>query len=373
MRLSRRECFSLAPALTMTAACATSPSNPVSESIVIESQGSFYVGGRQVTASGTYDDITTQTPASSGQTYWVDQMYVQYQIPPNARTLPLVFVHGGSGTGASWESTPDGREGFQTIFLRRGFPVYIVDAPRGGRSALPSFTGDFGKLDDTQQIIPARTTRPGREQAWSRWRMGARYPEVFPVQEFPIDAVDSFLKGVRPIASDDADVISQAIVALLDKIGPAILVTHSNSGVWGWLTGARSRNVKAIVSYEPAFVFPSDEMPQLPLVSGAQKAGTPVSAQEFASLAKIPVQVVYGDNIPTRPVPELTADGRRGQVLTSVMFADALNRKGGNASVLKLPDVGLRGNSHFMFSDRNNVQVADQLSAFLSDNGLDQR
>ena len=324
-----------------------------------------------MTAAGTFDATAS---SSAGQTYWIDQMYVQYQVPLNARKLPLVFVHGGGGTGRVWETTPDGREGYQTIFLRRGFPVYIVDAPRGGRSGFPSFNGEFGKLDDQQQIVPTRTFRPGREHAWSRWRLGPNFPEVFPVQAFPMDGLDQFLKHVRPLVSDDAQVASAALVALLDKIGPAIVVTHSNSGLWGWLAGARSSNVKGIVSYEPGFVFPQGEVPPpVPLYSGTQEAGTPVAAREFANLAGIPVQIVYGDNIPKVPIPDLIADGRRAQVVTSVLFVEALNRRGGEASVLHLPDVGLRGNSHFMFSDLNNVEVADQLSAFLTRYGLDAR
>ena len=83
--------------------------------------------------------------------------------------------------------------------------------------------------------------------------------------------------------------------------------------------------------------------------------------------------MVYGDNIPKEPIPDLVADGRRAQVVTSRMFVDALNKQGGNASVLHLPDVGLYGNSHFMFSDLNNVQVADQLLQFLSARELDGR
>ena len=81
--------------------------------------------------------------------------------------------------------------------------------------------------------------------------------------------------------------------------------------------------------------------------------------------------MVYGDNIPKQPIPDLVADGRRAQVVTSPMFVDALNRQGGRASVLHLPDVGLYGNSHFMFSDLNNVAVADQLSLFLQRYQLD--
>ncbi len=239
----------LIAAIMLTAGCATSPLGS-SGPIAIERQGSFYVGGRQVTAAGSFDTASA-LPPTAGQTYWIDQMYVQYQVPVNPRKLPLVLVHGGGGSGRVWETTPDGREGYQTILLRRGFPVYIVDLPRGARSGFPSFSGELGKLDDKQQIVPNRTFAPGREHAWARWRLGPQYPDVFPVQAFPMSAVDSFLKHIRPSVSEDPEVMSRALVALLDQIGPAILVTHSNSGLYGWLAAARSPNVKAIVSYEP--------------------------------------------------------------------------------------------------------------------------
>jgi len=340
---------------------------------VIADQGSFFVGGRKVDAPGAYDPTKSPAGTDEGQTFWVDQMYVQYQIPVNARKYPLILVHGGSGSGRVWETTPDGREGFQTLMLRRGFPVYIVDFPRRGRAGFPSFNGAFGTLAG-KPVVENRTGQAGVQYAWSRWRLGPRYPEVFPVQQFPMNAVDQFMQHLVPTVSDDADIISGALVALLDKVGPAIVVTHSQSGLFGWLAGARSPNVKGIVSYEPGFVFQQGQVPQpVPLFKGSQPAGTPVTPAEFARLAQLPIQVVYGDNIPTQPIPDLVADGRRAQVVTSRMFVDALNQAGGQASVLHLPDAGLFGNSHFMFSDLNNVAVADQLSLYLQSRGLDIR
>jgi pimeloyl-ACP methyl ester carboxylesterase len=187
-------------------------------------------------------------------------------------------------------------------------------------------------------------------------------------------AVDQFMQHLVPTVSDDAEIISGALVALLDKIGPAIVVTHSQSGLFGWLAGARSPHVKGIVAYEPGFVFKQGKVPPaIPLFKGSQPSGTPVTEAEFTRLAQIPIQVVYGDNIPKQPIPDLVADGRRAQVVTSRMFVDALNAQGGNASVLHLPDAGLYGNSHFMFSDLNNVAVADQLMRFLEAKRLDVR
>jgi hypothetical protein len=93
--------------------------------------------------------------------------------------------------------------------------------------------------------------------------------------------------------------------------------------------------------------------------------------EDFARLLEVPLQVVFGDNIPTTMVPELPADERRGQLLASRLFAKAVNDRGGDAEILQLPDVGLRGNSHFMFSDLNNEAVADQLALFLRRKGVD--
>ena len=342
--------------------------------ITIAEQGSFFVSGRLLTAPGTYDPTQGTASTDPGQNFWMDQMYVQYQIPANRRKYPLILVHGGSGTGRVWETTPDGREGFQTLMLRRGFPVYIVDFPRRGRAGYPSFNGPFGTLAG-KPMVENRTGQAGVQYAWSRWRLGPKYPEVFPVQQFPMNAVDQFMQHLVPTVSDDREIITDALIKLLEKIGPAILVTHSQSGLFGWLAGARSPRVMGIVSYEPGFVFEKGAVPApIPLFKGTQPSGTPVSPAEFGNLARIPLQVVYGDNIPKQPIPDLVADGRRAQVVTSKIFVDAINQKaGGNASVLHLPDVGLFGNSHFMFSDLNNVQVADQLSRFLNLKGLDVR
>ena len=340
--------------------------------IILAEQGSFYVGGRQLKAGGTFDP-TKLGRTNEGNSFWIDQLYVQYQIPMNARKFPLVLVHGGSGTGRVWETTPDGREGYQTIFVRRGFPVYIVDMPRRGRAGFPSFNGPLGALASTQ-VVPRDTIRTGLEYAWTRWRLGPRYPEIFPIQQFPMQALEQFAKHLVPMVSEDVEIMTGALIALLEQLGPALLVTHSQSGLFGWLAAARCSNVKAIVSYEPGFAFPQAELPApIPLFKGTMPAGTPLTQDEFARVARIPIQVVYGDNIPQKPIPDLIADGRRAQVIASELFAAAISKYGGKATTLHLPDAGLRGNSHFMFSDLNNLEVADQLSKFLNVNCLDLR
>ena len=100
------------------------------EPLVIQEQGSFSAGGTLVTAPGTFD--AKKPLDSAGQTYHGDHASVFYQIPVNPHKYPIVMLHGAGQFSRTWESTPDGREGFQNIFLRRGFSTWLVDQPRRG-------------------------------------------------------------------------------------------------------------------------------------------------------------------------------------------------------------------------------------------------
>ncbi len=342
--------------------------------IMIAEQGSFLVGGRTVTAAGSFDPARFFLPFSSeGQTYSIEHLYAQYQIPPDARRLPLVMVHGGCQTGKTWESTPDGREGFQTIFVRRGFAVYVIDFPGRGRSGIPSFSGPLGNLAGAE-IIPPVTVNFGHELSFLAGRLGPRPFEFYPNTQFPTGALDQFYRqGVAGIA-DDAGVISDAIAALFERIGPAILITHSQGGLMGWMAAAKSANIKAIVGYEP-FVscVPQGEDSSLPPLCDGSAADTleTLPADQFAPLTRIPIQIVWGDNIAEQPSPVAAADVWRLSKMASIRFADAVNRRGGNAAILDLPSVGIRGNTHFPFSDLNSLQIADLLSDFLRGQNLD--
>ncbi|MFY0400946.1 MULTISPECIES: hypothetical protein [Brevundimonas] len=110
---------------------ASAQSTNLSEPLTIEAQGSFTVGGRVARTPGVYEN---NAPTAAGQSFHGDHLYAFYQIPESPRALPIVMLHGAFQSARSWETTPDGREGFQTLFLRRGFPVYLVDQPRRGRA-----------------------------------------------------------------------------------------------------------------------------------------------------------------------------------------------------------------------------------------------
>lgn len=342
--------------------------------ILIAEQGSFFVGGRTVTAPGEYDP-TVDTMTDIGQTFQVDRLYAYFQIPVHPRALPLVFIHGGGGTGVVWESTPDGREGFQTLFLRRGFPVYVVDFPRRGRASLPSFNGPLGRLLD-QQLFPAQTTRNTSQDMFLRYRLGPNFLEYFPNSQFPRSGLDQFFTTSIAQVTDEDEEVTSSLVALLDRIGPAILVAHSQSGRFACLTAIRSPNVRAIISFEGVGnPFPIGEVPPaIPRFDGRLIGPSqPIPPEDFDRLTKIPIHFIEGDNIPVEPTPILPLDIQRIRAVHREQFIQTLNRHGGDATILRLPDVGIFGNTHFAFLDLNNIQIAELMSEFLHERGLDQR
>jgi hypothetical protein len=122
-----------------------------SAALNIEEQGSFAVGGTVITSDGTFDPRNPTDP--QGQTLHSDHGRVVYQVPRDARDLPLVLWHGYQAAGTTWDSTPDGREGFQTIFLRRRFSVYVLDQPRRGAAGKTT----IGTTVDTTPNNPPAT------------------------------------------------------------------------------------------------------------------------------------------------------------------------------------------------------------------------
>ena len=116
--------------------------------LVIQDQGSFAVGGTMLQSPGAFDAYKPAPPA--GQTFRGDHGYAFYQIPPNARKLPLVLWHGAGQFSKTWETTPDGREGYQTIFLRRGFGVYTIDQPRRGNAGRSMVESSIAPTPDEQ-------------------------------------------------------------------------------------------------------------------------------------------------------------------------------------------------------------------------------
>jgi pimeloyl-ACP methyl ester carboxylesterase len=351
-------------ALTVSAVVAVSGSafaetTPTRQPLVIAEQGSFAIGGTVSTTAGVYDN---NAPTSAGQTLHGDHAYVFYQVPQNARPLPIVMLHGAYQSGRSWETTPDGREGFQTLFLRRGYPVYVVDQPRRGRA---------GNSSVATTIEPT----PYDQLFFDQFRIG-KWPNYFDNVQFSRDpkALDQFFRSVTPNTGPyDAGVISDAMSQLFTKTGPAILFTHSQAGGPGWLTAIKNANVRGIVALEPGsgFIFPEGEAPAaMPSAAGTLAPET-VSAADFGKLTRIPIIIYYGDNFPTDPTTERGQDNWRVRLAMAKLWVDAVNRHGGDARLVHLPDIGIRGGTHFLMSDLNNVEIADQITTFLTARKLD--
>jgi pimeloyl-ACP methyl ester carboxylesterase len=332
---------------------------PKQKPITIQEQGSFAVGGTVINNPGTFNPTS---PTPDGQTFHGDHAYVFYQVPVKARKYPLVMWHGIGQFSKTWETTPDGREGFQNIFLRRKFPVYLIDQPRRGNAARGTVAGTINPTPD--------------EQGWfGTFRIGI-WPEYFEGVQFSKDeeTLSQYFRQMVPnVGPIDIAVNVNAVSALFDKIGDGILVTHSHSGGMGWRTAIKNQKIKAIVSYEPGsgFVFPEGEVPAAMPSSGGTLEAAGIPMDDFLKLTKIPIVIYYGDFIPKEPSANPGQDGWRVRLEMARLWRDCVNKHGGDVTVIHLPEIGVKGNTHFPFSDLNNVEIADLMSDWLKEKRLD--
>ena len=248
------------------------------------------------------------------------------------------------------------------MFLRRGFPVYLVDQPRRGRA---------GNSTVATTVEPT----PYDQLFFDQFRLG-KWPNYFDNVQFDRkpQTLDQFFRSVTPNTGPyDAAVISDAMAALFDKIGPAVLFSHSQAGGPGWLTAIKSPNVKAIVAFEPGsgLIVPQSELPPAMPSAAGTLSPEPVPLSDFLKLTRRPIVVYYGDNFPVSPTTERGQDNWRVRLAMARLWVDAVNRHGGDARLVHLPELGIRGNTHFPMSDLNNVQIADLVSAFLAEKKLD--
>ncbi|MEN2738338.1 alpha/beta fold hydrolase [Microbacterium sp. X-17] len=331
------------------------------EPLVIKEQGSFAFAGSVV-------------ERSDGSTVHVDTGYVRYQIPVNAKKHAIVMWHGYGQTGRTWETTPDGREGYDSIFLRRGYPVFIVDQPRRGRAGTSSVGTTIASADDEgaffftdQNVFESfrlGTWAPGGEPVYNE---GAAFPQT-------PGALKQYLSQVTASTGPDGfepetiELFSDAIAGLIDDIGPSILLIHSTAGAYGYRAAIKSSEIRGLVAYETSpFAFP-ESMPPAELAFDIPELANWVDPDfvpdaDFDRLTQIPVQVVFGDY--TKGHFEAEAEHQR-----AAQFIETLQARGGDAELLNLTERGLTGNTHFAFSDRNSLQIADLLSEWLDAHGF---
>ncbi len=157
---------------------------------------------------------------------------------------------------------------------------------------------------------------------------------------------------------ENAQLETDAAAVLADRIGPTVALTNSAGGLRALLTAMKSDNIVGIVAYENVgYVYPEGEGPGTR--AGTVRARSRCRSTEFRKLTQIPMQMVWGDNTDK-------SDRYRPTVEESRRFVELVNKHGGKAELLLLPDAGLAGNTHIPFADLNNVAVADLLSKFLA-------
>jgi hypothetical protein len=329
-------------AAALSASCDSPPPEYSGSWLRVDKQGSFAVGGRVLG-----DPSTSSLHCDHG--------VVEYQIPPEPRAVNLLMWH--SASAVAWQSRWDGGDGFQTIFVYRGFPVYLWDGPRVGRANLSCAAVEYEPAE-------------GRDQAsFTAWRFGTTYPNWFEGVQFPKDDPEAWNQAMRARYQEfdtieNAQLESDAAAVLADEIGPTVAVTNSAGGLRALLTAMKSDNIVAVVAYENVgYVYPQGRGPGTP---PGPFGPVEVPLEEFLELTRIPLQMVWGDNTDQ-------SDRYRPTVEESRRFVELVNELGGNAELLLLPEAGLKGNTHIPFADLNNVAVADLLSDFLHEHGLDSR
>src|SRR5215475_7587830 len=338
--------LSAAALLLIGLAGAAAAQSSLGGKLELEDEGGFFVNAKKV--SSAYPGASLATGPAAPGNITVNQMYVHYRIPAGAKGVPLVLVHGSNHTGMTYETTPDGREGWATWFVRQGHPVYVVDHSGRGRSGFNptpiNAVRDGGADPKSLPTLFVGTL----ERAWSNFRFGPEYPKPFSNLQFPLEALDQYLAQLVPNTETTLEGVGSntvdSLTALLDKIGPAVVMVHSQSGVYGLdVVRHRPDKVRALVSIE---------------------GGCETLTQDDASksFAKVAFTSVWGDN--SVGSAGVNGDQRRGGCLNAVKL---INGGGGRAAFLLLPENGIPGNSHMMMMDKNNLQIAGLIRKWIGE------
>jgi len=310
--------------------------------ITLSRMWSYTVGGRPHVTRGQPVQRLTISRTLSGYDHdpngvrWCGAAYVQAYQPAGASRPPLVLLPGGGLSGSIWESTPDGRDGWLTDFLHHGWPVHIVDPPERGRAGWNPYAAPY-------QTRPVSRTA---EEIWTNFRIGRlgahrgwadRVP--FSGTRFPVQDIDAMLRLSGPRWPDSTEIAVAAAVALVDQLGPCVLIGHSHGGFAAEVAAARPTLVRACVLIEPHGTLappPAGTGPQL-LVRG-----------DFLDEDHLDQVPVY-----------------RNLVAAWADYRAAATRAGVRVDVLDLVGSGITGNTHMVMCDDNSHQVAALLSEWL--------
>ena len=294
----------------------------------------------------------TTVPAENGSLNVVNGMFVQYMLPANRRhAYPLVMIHGGGGQGTDWLQTPDGRDGWADYFVADGWDVYVVDRPGHGRSQSNSSCRD-GKVGGANSALISRLATSEA----SVWPGGA------PTPTNPAVVAWTASSATAPYCGDA--VAAEKISALLDEIGPAVLLAHSAGGGSTFrVPELNAAKVVGIVAFEAALSNPAAPgFNNAPPVIASWKTEPPLP-QGFA-----PVDhggcLLQGDKpsklVNFARVPIILVGSEKGlsDLQALKCQASVWQQAGVQASYVYLPDRGLKGGGHFATAQLDNAKYA---------------
>lgn len=366
--------------LTITAQAEPAPVTPNVQAVFKPAQreGYFFVGGRYETIGGK--ELAT------------GQMFVQFHAPAEVKQpYPVVMVHGTAQTGVNFLATPDGRRGWVDHFVERGFAVYVVDQVGRGRSGdNPEVYGPYARLapGDLENIFTGQERFDLFPQAklHTQWPGGPGVKGNAAFDQFYLSQVPYIASALK-----SEELVNPALIALLEKIGPSVVLTHSQAGVFGWAASdQRPDLVKAHVAVEPngptfydikfkggeewyervgearARPYGITRVPlhfEPPVGSPADltvvQAGQPTRpgqircwlqaepARQLPNLAKVPAVIVTGE-----ASFRATMDDCTGAFLAQA---------GAKPDRLALGEHDIHGNGHMMMLETNNGAVADAI------------
>jgi hypothetical protein len=260
-------------------------------------------------------------------------------------------VHGATLSGKSWETTPDGRMGFDEYFVRQGHAVYLADQVSRARSGFnQAIFNDVRAGITTPPSAQPNMFRFTDESAWTVFRFGPTFGTAFADEQFPVQAASEFSKQGIPDVNGVLPTPNPTYKALSDlalKLKGAVVMGHSESGLYPLEAAlTNSTGMKGLILTEP------------PGGCGA----TTYTDQQIATFATIPILVFFGDHLDA--VPFWTA-----AFANCKAFITRVNAvPGGNAQMLYPPDLGIHGNSHMFMLDKNNLQIADLILKWIDQN-----
>ena len=329
--------------------------------------------GDPVTARRGFFWVGAEPATVAAGTVTRGQMFVQWEAPPVVtKPYPLVLVHGGGGQGTDWLGTPDGRPGWATFLVEQGYAVYVVDRPGHGRSPFhPDVLGPPGGVFTHELVLALFTAAAAGPMTHPTAHLHTQWPGSGGLDD---PSVRQFAAAAGPMLADIA--AAHALeqdrgAALLDEIGPAVLVTHSAGGPMGWLTAdARPELVRAIVAIEPLGP-PFFDNPELGLSLPWGITAVPL---RFDPPADEPAVLRDGTSraLPNlHGIPIAVADAEASLFAhidgATVAF---LQEAGCSVEHLRLADHGVHGNGHLMMLERNNREALAPILAWLDSAGV---